>query len=79
MELKDSATVTLNRETAIETAMSRIGLENRVEELLDMLEEIELEPEFEKAEEDISEGRLYTLEQVINNLNKKEMAWKQSC
>ena len=72
------ATATLNRETIIQTAMSRIGLKSRAEELLDMLEEIELESEFEKAEEDIREGRLYTLEQVMDKLNKKEMTWKEN-
>jgi hypothetical protein len=72
------ATATLDRETAIETAMSRIGLEDRVEELLDVLEEIELEPEFEKAEADIRVGKLYTLEQVMERLTEKEKAWKKN-
>jgi hypothetical protein len=58
-------------EPKIKIAMENIGLGERADDLLDMLDEIELDLMLKKSEEQIKQGKTITLEELEKRMNKK--------
>ena len=56
------AVMTMEPETMLKTAMGRIGLENKADDLLDMLDEMELDRRLEISLEQAERGEGMTLE-----------------
>jgi hypothetical protein len=58
-------------EPKIKIAMENIGLGERTDDLLDMLDEIELDLMLKKSEEQIKQGKTITLEELEKRMNQK--------
>jgi hypothetical protein len=70
------ATITMERtataiEPKIKMAMENIGLGERADDLLDMLDEIELGIELQKGVEQIEKGETLTLQEFEKQMNEK--------
>jgi len=64
------ATMTMKPET-LKAAMSNIGLDNRVDDLLDQLDEIELDRRLKISAEQFARGETLTVEELKKRTTEK--------
>ena len=64
-------TMAMTAEPIIKTAMSRIGLEDKTDDLLGMMDEIELDMHLKISMEQADRGEFVTIEEIKKEMQEK--------
>jgi hypothetical protein len=72
------AAATMTMEPTIKTAMSKIGLEEKVEDLLDVLDEIELDRRLKISEEQEERGEVRDAREALKEIRERVLHGKKS-
>jgi hypothetical protein len=72
------AAATMTMEPIIKTAMSRIGLEEKTDDLLDVLDEIELDRRLKISEEQEERGEVRDAREALKEIRERVLNVKKS-